>query len=126
MAVVIRLQRVGKHKQPYYRVVATDSRKAAVKKPIEILGSYNPRAPKASEKVAVDQSRVEYWLSVGAQPSETVRTLLKAALSKDGGAESKSHKKSKKEKARVEAAKAETAKAAEPKAEAPKAEEAKA
>ncbi|MFH1725609.1 MAG: 30S ribosomal protein S16 [Elusimicrobiota bacterium] len=92
MAVVIRLQRVGKPKQPYYRVVAVDSRVHAKRKPIEILGSYNPRADKAKDKVQVKQDRIEYWLNIGAKPSETVATLLKAAskrVAEDAQAEAK-------------------------------------
>lgn len=86
MAVALRLQRIGKHKQAYYRVVAADRRRAAKGKPIEILGSYNPRAEKASEKIVVDQERLAYWLKVGARPSETLASLLKAAGRKPGEA----------------------------------------
>jgi small subunit ribosomal protein S16 len=124
MAVVIRLQRIGKHKQPYYRVVAADSRKAATKKPIEILGSYDPRAGKAKDKITVKQERVEYWLGVGAKPSVTVLNLLKTATTEAGAKEDKGHKKSKKQKARVEAEKKAAAEAKEAAAE--KKEEAKA
>lgn len=79
MAVTLRLQRIGKPHQPYYRVVAVDRRRAAQGKPIEVLGSYNPRADKAKDKVVLDKTRVEYWLGVGAKPSETVASLIKAS-----------------------------------------------
>lgn len=86
MAVAIRLQRIGKPKQPYYRVVAIDSRRAAQGKPLEILGSYNPRADKAKDRMRVKVDRVEYWIKVGARPSETVASLLKVLSKKSGDA----------------------------------------
>ena len=82
MAVAIRLQRIGRPKQAYYRVVAVDSRRPAQGKPIEILGSYNPRTVKEKEKIAVKAERYQYWLGVGAKPSSTVASLLKASVSK--------------------------------------------
>jgi small subunit ribosomal protein S16 len=82
MAVAIRLQRIGRPKQAFYRIVAVDSRRPAQGKPKEILGSYNPRAAKAKEKVTVKQERYDYWIGVGAKPSSTVASLLKAAGSK--------------------------------------------
>jgi small subunit ribosomal protein S16 len=78
--VVIRMQRKGKPHQPYYRVVAIEKARGATGKPIEVLGSYNPRTETAGKKVEVDQARYEYWIGVGAQPSETVRSLVKAAF----------------------------------------------
>jgi len=78
MAVAIRLQRIGKPKQPFYRIVATDLRRPAQGKPIEILGSYNPRAEKAKDKIEIKLERYEYWVGVGARPSETVASLVKA------------------------------------------------
>ncbi|MEK7233241.1 MAG: 30S ribosomal protein S16 [Elusimicrobiota bacterium] len=77
--VVIRLQRKGKPHQPYYRVVAIEKARGATGKPIEVLGSYNPRIETQGKKVAMDKARYEYWIGVGAQPSQTVRTLVKAA-----------------------------------------------
>lgn len=79
MAVVIRLQRIGKPKQPYYRVVAIDKRRPAQGKPLEILGAYNPREVKTKDKIQVNQERLDHWLKVGAKASETVLTLLNAA-----------------------------------------------
>lgn len=78
--VVIRLQRKGKPHQPYYRVVAIEKARGAAGKPIEVLGSYNPRIEVQGKKVELDQTRYAYWIGVGAQPSETVRTLVKASL----------------------------------------------
>lgn len=80
MAVVIRLQRIGKPKQPYYRVVAIDKSRGAAGKPIEVLGSYNPRGEKPSDKVAFDAERYQYWVKHGAKPSDTVAHLVKGAL----------------------------------------------
>ncbi len=73
--VVIRLRRTGKTKQPSYRVVVADKRAPRDGKFIEIIGHYNPvRQPKVLE---IKADRARYWLSVGAQPSDTVAFLLK-------------------------------------------------
>ena len=73
--VRIRLRRMGKKKQPSYRLVIADARSPRDGKFIEIVGHYNPvRQPKILE---VKAERVRYWLGVGAQPSETVVRLLK-------------------------------------------------
>lgn len=77
--VVIRLQRRGKPHQPYYRVVAIEKSRGAAGKPIEVLGSYNPRVETQGKKVTVDKERYEHWIKVGARPSETVESLVKAA-----------------------------------------------
>ncbi|WP_448543181.1 30S ribosomal protein S16 [Roseiflexus sp.] len=82
--VTIRLRRMGKTKQPSYRLVVADSRAPRDGKFIEIVGHYNPvRQPK---ELNVKADRVRYWLSVGAQPSETVVRLLKqvGVLDADG------------------------------------------
>lgn len=73
--VVIRLARGGAKKRPFYRVVAADSRMPRDGRFIEQVGTYDPRAEKGS--VRLDLSRVEHWLKVGAQPSDTVRSLIK-------------------------------------------------
>lgn len=68
---------MGRRHLPFYRIVATDSRRGRSGREIEVLGTYDP-AEKDPEKVAVfDSERVKYWLSVGGQPSETVQALLK-------------------------------------------------
>jgi len=75
MAAVIRLSRFGKRHHPTYRVVVADRRKARDGQFLEQLGFYNPNL-KVSE-VRFEFDRVMYWLGVGAQPSDTVRSLLK-------------------------------------------------
>lgn len=74
MAVKIRLMRIGKTKQPSYRVVVKEARSPRSGKYIEQLGFYNPLTDPAD--VRLDEERVKYWLSVGAQPTERVRTLI--------------------------------------------------
>ncbi|HVC08817.1 MAG TPA: 30S ribosomal protein S16 [Elusimicrobiota bacterium] len=78
MAVVLRLQRTGKPKQAYYRVVAIEKARGAHGRPIEILGSYNPRAENETKKMTVDKTRLEYWMKNGAKPSETLGHLIAA------------------------------------------------
>lgn len=73
--VTIRLRRTGKKKQPSYRVVIADSRSPRDGKFIEIVGFYNPvRQP---QELEIKADRVRHWMSVGAQPSDTVVRLLK-------------------------------------------------
>ena len=72
--VAIRLRRAGSKKRPFFRVVVTDSRSARDSSFVEILGHYNPRTRPAV--VNVDRDRVAYWIGKGAQPSDTVRTLI--------------------------------------------------
>ena len=79
MAVVIRLQRIGKPKQAYYRVVAIEKSRGATGKPLEVIGSYNPRGETASKKVQLKSDRFEHWVKNGALPSETVAALVKTA-----------------------------------------------
>ncbi len=72
--VRIRLRRQGLKRQPTYRIVVTDQRKARNGSYLENIGYYNPRTRPATEVIAED--RALYWLSVGAQPSDAVRRLL--------------------------------------------------
>src|SRR5689334_13816787 len=72
--VAIRLRRAGSKKRPFFRVVVTDSRTARDSSFVEILGHYNPRSKPAV--VDVDKERVDYWIKKGAQPSDSVRTLI--------------------------------------------------
>ena len=72
--VAIRLRRAGSKKRPFFRVVVIDSRSARDSSFVEILGHYNPRTKPAI--VDVNRERVEYWLKQGAQPSDSVRTLI--------------------------------------------------
>ena len=74
MAVKLRLMRVGKTKQPSYRLVAADSRSPRDGRFIEILGQYNPRAEPSV--VNIDNEKVLKWLRQGAQPTERVQKLL--------------------------------------------------
>lgn len=74
MAVKIRLTRMGAKKSPYYRLVATDSRVARDGKCIENLGTYNPMVNPA--EIKLNTERVQYWLSVGAQTTDTAKELL--------------------------------------------------
>ncbi len=74
MAVKLRLTRVGKTKQPHYRVVAADSRRARDGRFIEILGQYNPRTEPST--ITIDNDKVVKWLMEGAQPTERVRKLF--------------------------------------------------
>ena len=75
MAAVIRLSRFGKRHYPTYRVVVADSRKSCGGQFIEQVGFYNPNLKVA--EVRFEFERALYWLGVGAQPSDTVRSLLK-------------------------------------------------
>ena len=75
MAVKIRLKRMGKIRQPYYRVVVVDSRKKRDGRVIEEIGKYHPKEEPSFIEVVSD--RAQYWLGVGAQPSDAVAALLK-------------------------------------------------
>ncbi len=77
MAVKLRLMRMGKKKQPTYRVVAADSRSPRNGRFIEILGTYDPRHEPSLVKI--DTVKAHDWISKGAQPTETVARLLKVA-----------------------------------------------
>ncbi len=73
--LMIRLSRFGKKKHPFYRVVVTEKTRPRNGRFVEIVGTYDPQ--KKPALVEVDNERVQYWLSKGAQPSDTVRTLLR-------------------------------------------------
>lgn len=75
MAVKLRLQRLGKKKQPFYRIVAADSRSPRDGKFIEVVGTYNPRFN--PPEVVIKEVKALKWLKNGAQPTDTVRSLLK-------------------------------------------------
>jgi small subunit ribosomal protein S16 len=77
MAVRIRLTRVGATKQPSYRVVVADSRSARDSRSIETLGHYNPRTEPVT--FTIDADKTKAWMAKGAQPSDTVARLLRAA-----------------------------------------------
>ncbi len=75
MAVKIRLKRMGKIRAPYYRIVVADSRTKRDGRVIEEIGKYHPTEQPSF--IEVDSERAQYWLSVGAQPSEQVTAILK-------------------------------------------------
>jgi small subunit ribosomal protein S16 len=75
MAVTIRLRREGARNRPYYKVVVADSRSPREGKFIEIIGTYDPKRPDHNSTLKLD--RAEYWIARGAQPSDTVRSLIK-------------------------------------------------
>ena len=77
MAVRIRLRRVGTTNVPAYRIVVADGRSPRDGRFIENIGTYDPR--KASDNFRVDLERARYWVGKGAQPSDTVRSILKKA-----------------------------------------------
>lgn len=77
MAVKIRLRRVGTKNVPIYRIVVADGRSPRDGRFIENLGTYDPRKPDVNFKVNLE--RAKYWLGKGAQPSDTVRSILKKA-----------------------------------------------
>ncbi|MFT4187593.1 MAG: 30S ribosomal protein S16 [Aeromicrobium sp.] len=75
MAVKIRLKRMGKIRAPFYRIVVADSRTKRDGRVIEEIGTYNPKTEPSTIKV--DSERAQYWLGVGAQPTEAVAAILK-------------------------------------------------
>lgn len=74
--VAMRLTRVGSKKRPSYRIVVIDKRRAQNGRFLEILGQYNPLSEPAG--IELNEERARYWLSKGARPSDTVRSLLRA------------------------------------------------
>lgn len=82
--VKIRLKRFGAAKRPYYRIVVMDSRSPRDGKCIEEIGTYQP-VEVADKQIAFDVERAKYWISVGAQPTDTVVKLFnKKGLTKNG------------------------------------------
>ena len=75
MAVTIRLRREGAKNRPYYKVVVTDKRNPRDGKFIEMIGTYDPKKTGHNSTLKLD--RIEYWIARGAQPSDTVRSLIK-------------------------------------------------
>jgi small subunit ribosomal protein S16 len=73
MATVIRLTRMGRKKQPFYRIAVTDSRKRRDGGWIELIGHYNPMTE--DKTLVVDNERLDYWLSVGAKMSDRVKKI---------------------------------------------------
>ena len=79
--LAIRMRRVGSKKKPYFRLVVTEARTARESSFVENVGTYHPRAKPA--RVEINKDRVQHWLKLGAQPSDSVRTLLAKHLSRD-------------------------------------------
>jgi small subunit ribosomal protein S16 len=77
VAVAIRMKRMGRTKREFYRICATDRRSPRDGRVIEELGTYDPHVPETDARCTLDAARVDYWLSVGAQPSDAVRVLIK-------------------------------------------------
>jgi len=75
--VVLRLKRLGRTHRPFYRICVMDKRSPVDGKAIEELGWYDPVAPEGKPQYALKTERIDYWLSVGAQPSRTVRDILR-------------------------------------------------
>ena len=79
MAVKLRLKRFGRLNHPTYRLCAPDARSPRDGRIIESLGYYLPKVVKADQQLGLNAERITYWLSVGAQPSETVASLIRRA-----------------------------------------------
>src|SRR2546429_4534586 len=84
MAVAIRLRREGALNRPYFKVVVTDTRSPRDGKFIEIVGTYDPKKPGLNSTLKLD--RIEHWMSKGAQPSDTVRSLIKKTKNPEAAA----------------------------------------
>lgn len=82
MAVVLRMKRMGRKNREYYRICATDRRSPRDGRVIEEIGTYDPHVPDTDARCTLDGARVDYWMSVGAQPSDAVRVLIKKYGSK--------------------------------------------
>lgn len=74
--VRIRMQRFGRHRSPFYRISAIDARTRRDGRVIEQLGWYNPTEKDSTKQIELNGERVKYWLSVGAQPSDTVKAFF--------------------------------------------------
>jgi len=77
----IRMTRVGSKKKPFFRVVVQEARSAREGSFVENLGTYNPRSKPA--RVEINTERIQHWISQGARPSDSVRTLLAKHMSRD-------------------------------------------
>ena len=77
MAVRIRMKRLGRKHRPFYRVCIMDQRKARDGKAIEEVGFYDTSIPDKPQRINLKMDRIDYWLSVGAQPSEKVNALIR-------------------------------------------------
>ena len=119
--LVIRLQRIGRKNQPYYRIVIQEKDWAPSSKVIENVGTYNPHKDK--EGIELKEERIKYWLSQGAQPSATIHNMLVNAKIIDAPKMRVVSTKKKKKGKEGEEVKKEEPKKEEPKKEEPKKEE---
>ena len=86
MAVRIRMKKLGRKHRPFFRICIMDSRKPRDGKAIEEVGTYDPMVREKSKRVELKMDRIDYWLSVGASPSEKVATLIKKVKNNKFGA----------------------------------------
>lgn len=77
MAVALRLKRLGRKNRPFFRICVFDERVRRDGPELELLGHYDPLDKKPGKNFVLNEERTKYWLSVGAQPSETIATMLK-------------------------------------------------
>ncbi|MCE5266259.1 MAG: 30S ribosomal protein S16 [Planctomycetaceae bacterium] len=77
MSVRIRMKQFGRKHRPYYRICAMDIRRPRDGRVLEELGTYDPLVPETDARALLNSERIAYWLSVGAQPSDNVRVLIK-------------------------------------------------
>ena len=77
MAVRIRMKKMGRRHRPFYRICAVDTRRPRDGRVLEELGTYDPMIPDTDARAVLNGERINYWLGVGAQPSEKVHVLIK-------------------------------------------------
>ncbi|HOM17809.1 MAG TPA: 30S ribosomal protein S16 [Thermoguttaceae bacterium] len=77
MAVRIRMKMMGRRHRPFYRICAADVRRPRDGRVLEVIGVYDPMIPETDARVVWNVDRLQYWLSVGAQPTEKVKVLIK-------------------------------------------------
>ncbi len=85
MVVRIRMKSFGRRHRPFFRICVMDSRKPRDGRAIEEIGTYDPMVTDKAPRVTIDLERVDYWVSVGAQPSDKVATLIKKVRSNKFG-----------------------------------------
>ena len=125
MALKIRLQRHGASHRPFYRLVVTEATARRDGRFVEVLGTYEPQAKRATDELNLKIDRIDYWKSVGAKPTDTAASLIRKA-SRDAAAIEAAPAVEVKAPAAPKAKAAPKTKAAEAKTEAPAAEETKA
>lgn len=83
MALKIRLQRHGSAHSPVYRMVVAESTNRRDGRHVEVVGQYNPKARGKDTELAIKLDRIDYWVGVGAKPTDTARSLIKKARKQD-------------------------------------------